>query len=198
MALIAAVLIAAGESTRMGRPKPLLPWHDVPLLEYQTASLLDGGTAEVVVVLGHKHETVATHVTGPGVRYVVNHQYRQGKTTSIKAGLKDVSPDAEGILLLAVDQPRPAEIISTVIDAHLHSGALITSPRYRGHGGHPLIFSHLLRGELGAISEEGQGIREVLQAHADEVNEVECDDPVVRLDLNSLKAYEEARARYGA
>ena len=198
MALIAAVLIAAGESTRMGRPKPLLPWHDVPLVEYQTTSLLDAGTAEVVVVLGHQHETVATHVTGPGVRYVVNHHYRQGKTTSIKAGLKDVRPDAEGILLLAVDQPRPAEIISTVIAAHLRSSALITSPRYRGHGGHPLIFSHLLRGELGAISEEGQGIREVLQAHADEVDEVEFDDPVVRLDLNSLNAYEEAKARYGA
>ena len=198
MALISAVLIAAGESTRMGRPKPLLPWHDVPLVEYQTTSLLDAGVAEVVVVLGHQHETAAAHVMGPGVRYVVNHHYRQGKTTSIKAGLKDVRPDAEGILLLAVDQPRPAEIISTVIDAHLRSNALITSPRYRGHGGHPLIFSHLLRADMAAITEEGQGIREVLQAHSGEVNEVECDDPIVRLDLNSLRAYEEARARYGA
>ena len=52
--------------------------------------------------------------------------------------------------------------------------------------------------ELGAITEEGQGIREVLEAHRDEVNEVEFEDPIVRLDLNSLEDYEDAKVRYGA
>ena len=195
---ISAILTAAGESTRMGRPKALLDWHGVTLVEYQTASLLSAGVAEVVVVLGHQHELIDSYVKGTAVRHVVNHEYRQGKTTSIKAGLRAVNAKAEGILLLAVDQPRPPEIISTIIDAHLGTEALITSPRHRGRGGHPLIFSLRLRAELESISEEKQGIREVLGAHRGEVNEVEIDDPVVLLDLNSPEAYEEAKARYGA
>ena len=198
MLSISAILTAAGESTRMGRPKPLLPWHGVPLVQYQTTSLLDAGVDEVVVVLGSQHEEVVPHVAGRGVRYVINSQYRLGKTTSIKAGLQSSNSGAAGILLLGIDQPRPAEIISTIIQAHLGHNALITSPRYQGLGGHPLVFSHLLRGELGAIVEERQGIREVFRAHSSEVNEVVIDDPIVRLDLNSPEAYEEAVARYGA
>ena len=195
---VSAVLTAAGESTRMGRPKALLEWHGATLVEYQTDSLMSAGVTEVVVVLGHEHELIAPYVRGPGVRHVVNREYRQGKTTSIKAGLRALDQEAEGILLLAVDQPRPPEMISTIIDAHLGTEALITSPRHRGRGGHPLVFSSKLRVELGSISEEKQGIREVFGAHRGDVNEVEIDDPVVRLDLNSPEAYEEAKARYGA
>ena len=182
----------------MGSPKSLLSWHGVTLVEYQTASLVSAGVAEVVVVLGHLHELVAPYVRSPRARCIVNHQYRQGKTTSIKAGLQSADPNAQGILLLAVDQPRPPETISTIIEAHLGSDALITSPRCRERGGHPIVFSRLLRRELESISEEGQGIREVFRAHRNEVNEVVIDDPVVLLDLNSPAAYEEAKARYGA
>jgi molybdenum cofactor cytidylyltransferase len=198
MPWISAVLIAAGESTRMGRPKPLLPWHGVPLVEYQTAALVGAGVTEVVVVVGHQHELVAPHVRGPGVRHVVNRDYRLGKTGSIKAGARSVDAEAAVILLLAVDQPRPSEIISTVVDAHLQADALVTSPRYEGRGGHPLVFSADLRGELEAISEEGEGVREVFRAHRAAVNEVSVDDPIVCLDLNSPEEYEDAKERYGA
>ena len=198
MALISAILTAAGESTRMGRPKPLLLWHGVSLIEYQAASLIRAGVAEVVVVLGHGVEEIAAHVKGGGVRYVVNPHHRQGKTTSIKAGLKSANPSATGILLLAVDQPRPPEIISAVIEAHLQSNALITSPRYRGRGGHPLIFSSTLRSQLEAITEEGQGIRELFQEHRDHVHGVPISDAIVRLDINSPEEYDEAKAQYGA
>ena len=198
MPFVSAILTAAGESTRMGLPKPLLSWHAMLLVEYQIASLIDAGVAEVVVVLGHRHELVASHVKGPGVRLVVNPDYRQGKTTSIKAGLRHIDPAATEVLLLAVDQPRPPEIIAAVMSSHLREKALITSPRYRGHGGHPLLFSARLRDELEAITEEGQGVREVVQAHLADVNRVPIDDPIVRLDINSPEEYEEARARYGA
>ena len=198
MALVSAILTAAGESTRMGRPKPLLSWHGVTLVQYQVAGLLDAGVAEVVVVLGHQHQAVTPHVEGPSVRYVVNPNYRQGKTTSIKAGLRAIDPTAEGILLLAVDQPRPPEIISAVMEAQAKSAALITAPRFNGRGGHPLVFSPLLKSELEAITEERQGVREVIRAHRSEINEVEIDDPIVRLDLNSPEEYEAAKTRYGA
>ena len=194
---ISAILTAAGESARMGRPKALLPWRGVTLLEHQIRTLTDAGTAEVVVVLGHQADAVAPYVQGQGVRWVTNPDYRLGKTTSIKAGLQAIAPDAAGILLLAVDQPRTQEIIARVIGAHVEADAFITSPRFQGRGGHPLVFSLTLKDELERISEDKQGIREVLQAHRGQVTEVEFDDPMVRLDINTRQEYEEAKKQYG-
>ena len=195
---VTAILTAAGESTRMGCPKPLLPWRGVTLVEYQTASLLSGGVDEVIVVLGHEASRIEPRVKVPRTRCVVNRRYRRGKSTSVLAGLAQVPSDAEGILLLGVDQPRPPEIVAAVLDSHKAAGALITSPRYEGRGGHPLVFEASLRSELEGVTEEREGIRAVFRAHLDEVNGVAIDDPIVCLDLNTPEAYEEARERYGA
>ena len=181
----------------MGRPKPLLPWRGATLVERQISALFDGGVSEVVVVVGHEADAVAAQVSCTGARCVVNPDYLQGKTTSIKSGLRAVSADADAILLLAVDQPRTASIVSAVVRAHASGDCLITSPRYQGHGGHPLIFAASLRDELASISEEKQGIREVFQAHRDSVQEYALDDPQIRLDLNTPEAYEDAARRYG-
>ena len=127
-ARVSAILTAAGESTRMGSPKPLLRWHGVTLVEYQTRCLLEGGVSEVVVVLGHRAEDVIPFVKGPNVRYVVNSRYREGKTTSIKTGLAAVSLDADAIALLAVDQPRTADVVSRVVTSYIENDTAITSP----------------------------------------------------------------------
>ncbi len=195
---ISAILTSAGESTRMGQLKPLLKWRGTTLVEYQLRSLLDAGVSEVVVVLGHRGREVQPYIREPGATAMMNPDYRMGKTTSVKAGLRGIAPTADAVLLLAVDQPRTETIVRTVIDAHTKADALITSPRYRGHGGHPLVFSALLIEKLKHISEDRQGIREVFQAHRHEVNEVEIDDPMIRLDLNTPEEYEQALKRYGA
>lgn len=194
---VSAILTAAGESRRMGRSKPLLPWRGITLVEHQIGALFQGGVSEIVVVVGHEADAVAARVVCTGALCVVNPDYLRGKTTSIKTGLLSVSADADAILLLAVDQPRTEDIVSAVVRAHISANALITSPRYQGHGGHPLIFSASLREELARISEEKQGIREVFQAHRDSVQEYELDDPMIRLDLNTPAAYEDALRWYG-
>jgi len=194
---ISAILTAAGESRRMGRPKPLLPWRGTTLVEHQIDALFSGGVSEVVVVVGHEADAVVAQVSCTGARCVVNPDYLQGKTTSIKAGLRAINADADAILLLAVDQPRTKSIVSAVVRAHVSGDYLITSPRYEGHGGHPLIFAASLRDELAAITEEKQGIREVFQAHRDSVQEHALDDPMIRLDLNTPEAYEDAVRKYG-
>lgn len=191
-------MTAAGESTRMGRQKPLLAWHGLPLVRFQIESLLAAGVSEIRVVLGYKRWHVLPHVWGRGVRPVLNRDYRDGKTTSVLRGILSARPEATDLLLLAVDQPRPDWVVKRVIESHVEKDALITSPRYEGRGGHPLLFSATLRGELESITDEGQGIREVFDAHRGEVNEVEFDDPIVRLDLNTPEEYEAARAKYGA
>ena len=89
MAGVAAVLIAAGESVRMGAPKPLLPWLGDTLIEYQVNSLREAGVSQTVVVLGHAAADVAPLVEGSDdVIVLVNPHYREGKTTSIKLGIR--------------------------------------------------------------------------------------------------------------
>lgn len=197
MPFISAVLTAAGLSSRMGSPKPLLPWRGKTLVESQIDTLLQAGASEVIVVLGHRAEEVAPYVAGDTVRAVINHQYRDGRASSIRAGLDAVSPDASDIVLMAVDQPRTPQVVSRVIREHLQANALLTSPRYRRRGGHPLMFSASLLPELSQISEEKQGLREVFERHRAEITQVHFHDPSIRLDLNTPQAYREAYTKYG-
>jgi molybdenum cofactor cytidylyltransferase len=182
----------------MGRPKPLLPWRGTTLIEYQVDSLFQAGISQIVVVLGHESAAVARFVDERSARRVVNESYRNGRTGSIKTGLAAVDTDADAVLFLGVDQPRTPDLIRQIVEAHTQRNALITSPRYQGRGGHPLVFSISLREELASTSEENQGVREVFRRHHGEVNEVEIDDPMVRLDLNTPDDYEKARAIYDA
>ena len=197
MRFISAVLTAAGLSSRMGSPKPLLPWQGKTLIESQIETLLESGASEVIVVLGHRADDVAPHVNGDTVCAVVNDQYRDGRTSSIRTGLEAVSLKAHDIVLMAVDQPRTPQVVSRVIRDHLQANALLTSPRYHGRGGHPLVFSASLLPELSQISEEKQGLREVFERHRSEITQVHFDDPSIRLDLNTPEAYREAYEKYG-
>ena len=194
---ITAVLLAAGESSRMGQPKPLLPWGDVTLVRYQAVALAEAGAGDIIVVLGPSTSDAEAKLQGlDTVRTVFNQQAPEGKTTSVRLGVSQVAEDADGILLLAVDQPRTAEIMRRVIEAHTAGSALITHPTYEGRGGHPIIFDASLTDELLAVTEERQGIREVVGRHMDSVQRVELGDPMVRLDLNTLDDYHAALAQY--
>lgn len=176
----------------MGSPKSLLSWCGVSLIEYQITSLVRSGVAEVIVVLGHKHEEIQPLVYGRNVRSVLNSQYQTGKTTSIKSGIYAADQQASDFILLSVDQPRPPAVISMVLDSHSSNDALITLPRHLDHRGHPVIFSSSLRPELTSISESRKGVRAILDAHSVEVNEVSFDDPIVCLDINTPEEYEHA------
>ena len=118
MSEVAAIIISAGESTRMGRLKALLPWHGLPLIEYQISNLLQAGIVQIIVVLGYRYEELSRHVKGSGVQYIVNHNYKFGKTTSIKAGIGALKEEVSDILILSVDQPRPAPLIYSLINTH--------------------------------------------------------------------------------
>ena len=195
---VSAVLLAAGESTRMGRPKPLLPWEGTTLVQYQVASLLNGGVDEVCVVTGAGGEAVESLFRDEtGVRVVPNPDYKTGKTTSVRAGVRAVDAAAAAIVILAADQPRPDWVIRHVVDSHLSAGAPVTSPRFQGRGGHPLVFSAGLRQELLEITEAKQGIREVVRRHADRMNLLEFESRVVRLDINTPDTYAAAIRDYG-
>ena len=181
----------------MGRPKPLLQWQGATLVERQVSILFESGASEVLVVLGHRAEDVAPYVERAGAVSVPNEHYVEGRTSSIKAGIQAVPEKTEDIILLGVDQPRTAQIVRRVVDTHLGTRALLTSPRFQGRGGHPLMFSTRLIPELKLISEENQGLREVFERHRAEITEVHFDDPMARLDLNTPEVYEAAYQTYG-
>ena len=207
---IAAVLLAAGESKRMGRSKALLPWHGTTLIEHQIFSLASVGVSKIVTVLGNEASSINELLlkNWPWVRCVYNADYLQGRTTSVKVGLRALEPalsnideptKVKAILVLNVDQPRSPTFIRRLIDAHVSSGEpyLITSPTYRGQRGHPPIFSTVLYSELQEISENTLGLKEVFRKHQCDIQEVEIDSPEALLDLNTPEEYRAALEKSG-
>ena len=187
-------MLTAGESTRMGSPKALLDWFGKPLIQWQIETLLDAGISDVIVVLGHSHESISKYVSGKNIATVVNHNYKQGKTTSVKAGVQLLKDNARHVLLLSVDQPRPKELISLLIDRHLENNALITAPRFEGHGGHPVIYSIELKDKLKQVSEVNLGVREIMSLYRSEIQWVKVDSSVATLDLNTPEVYQKAKS----
>ena len=197
MAETAAILLAAGESSRMGRLKALLPWRGDTLIGCQISSLLQAGADQVIVVLGHQRDELLPLLEGQEkVVSVFNPDYQQGKTTSIKAGLRCLDDSRfQTLVLLNVDQPRSPETISTLLVSHESSNSLITIPAYQGKGGHPIIFDGSLLPELLKIEEASQGIRAVVENHQERMQRVEVDDQEVLWDLNTPEQYQEALTR---
>jgi molybdenum cofactor cytidylyltransferase len=189
-----AILLAAGESRRMGQLKALLPWQGTSLLAHQVTALLEAGVDRVIVVLGHRAEELKPIVEGqPEVTCVVNPDYLVGKTTSIKAGVKSLCrDDLDSLLVLNVDQPRTAGTIRHLLDRRRASPAPITIPTYRGKGGHPIILNASLIDELLSIQEDTLGLKAVMQRHQEYIQRVEVEDPEVLWDLNTPEQYQEA------
>lgn len=193
--------------------KALLDWQGRPLIIHQIVALREAGAGEVVVVLGHRAPELQARIganrevyAAGNVRCVINSDYAQGKTTSIKAGLRALAPEPNSnpesgsnsgsgsgpILFLNVDQPRSAGVIRQVLDAHCDGGALITIPTCNGKGGHPVAVSRELRGELLAISEATQGMRAVMNRRRAATRRVELGAPELLWDLNTPKQYRAA------
>jgi molybdenum cofactor cytidylyltransferase len=190
---ISAILLAAGESTRMRTQKALLPWRGTTLIQYQVNSLLEAGVSQVVVVLGYRAERLRSLlVDTPGVQTVLNLRYRTGKSSSVRAGVRQVPPDASAALVLSVDQPRSPELVRRVIEAYREKKAPVTYPAYHGRGGHPIIFDGALLPEMARVRESRQGLREVVQHHSAHVNRFTLNDPQILLDFNEPGEYEKA------
>ena len=187
----------------MGQLKALLDWQGRPLIIHQIVALREAGADEVIVVLGHRADELQARVGANRdvynlgkVRCVINEDYAQGKTTSIKTGLWALGPSANpdaAILMLNVDQPRSARVIKRTLHAHLDGDAnLITIPTYRGKGGHPIVVSRSLYSELIAIDEKTQGMRAVTERHRDATQRVELGAAELLWDVNTPEQYQAA------
>jgi molybdenum cofactor cytidylyltransferase len=179
----------------MGSPKPLLDWHGRPLVQYQVDQLRAGGCDLVVVVLGHRADRIRPFVDGLEATVVENPIYREGRATSVRAGAAAIPSVARWVLVLGVDQPRPAVTVREVVKATEHSEVAIIIPTYQGRHGHPTAFPGRLLPEIRQVRDETLGLREVVRRHEKEIQLLEASSPDVLLDLNTAGDYE--AARYG-
>ena len=206
---IAAILLAAGESTRMGRLKQLLPWAGTTLVAWQVNQLRQAGAGDVVVVLGHEAEQVLPAVPVEA-RVVVNKAYKQGRATSLRCGAEALSGSAggggasggrssseiEAILILSVDQPRPAWLSRLLIERWRAEQALIVSPRFTRRYGHPILIDGSLLGELRQVEDETLGLRAVIDRHLPQAQSLPVANDSVDVDLNTPADYEAALAAF--
>lgn len=186
---ISAVLLAAGESSRMGEFKQLLPFGRSTFVEQVVDALLGSAVAEVIVVLGHRAEAVIERIGSRPVKITQNPDYKQGMSTSIIAGLRLVASEAGAVMIALSDQPLlNSRTIDNLIDSFLSGGKGIAIPTYRGIRGHPIIFAKKYVAELMAVKGDIGG-RQIISAHPEDVLEVAVASEGVVVDINTRDDY---------
>jgi molybdenum cofactor cytidylyltransferase len=191
--LRAAIVLAAGSSSRMGASKALLPWEGTTLVRYAVRELVAAGATRVVVVVGADAEQVlAALPDSDTVVPLVNREYAGGRSSSIRIGATAISPSCRALVVQSVDQPCPAAILRALYEAVEHGGVDIAVPVFDGRRGHPICLSGQLLPELMDVREEDQGLRAVVRRHAEARREVPVDSAVIHLNLNDSAAYAEA------
>ncbi len=165
--MLAGILLAAGESRRMGFPKALLPYRTTTFLGH-LLEVLRGQVEPLVLVLGHEAERIRSAVPlPPDVRVVVNQDYRLGQLSSLKVALRslDARDAAEGALVALVDHPSIGrELVAQLLRAFTERRPQALLPTYHGRRGHPMIVSAELFPELLAAPLD-QGAKPVVRAH---------------------------------
>ena len=188
--MISAILLAAGEAKRMGKPKQLMPLGGKSILEHSLDNLLGSKVNEVIVVVGCEAEAVAKKVAARMVRIAVNPAYKQGMSTSLVKGLELVSDGATAVMIALADQPFiSSQVINQLIDEFETHKKGIAVPVYKGRRGHPIIFAIKYRGELLELSGDAGG-KEILERHPDDVLEVDTGSEDIHRDIDDMKSYE--------
>jgi molybdenum cofactor cytidylyltransferase len=201
----AALILAAGESRRMGSPKALLPYAGASFLDTLIA-LVAPRCSPVVVVLGAAAGEIRASARRPAV-FVVNPEWRRGQTSSMQCGLRAVPPEAAGVLFTLVDHPavapatidalldrtwdRPSPFVACRPSPNhdgLGDGALLRVPRYRGRRGHPIWFSRELIPEFLALP-AGGAARDVVRRHAADTGFLDLDDAGIVADIDDPADY---------
>lgn len=187
--MIWAVILAAGESRRMGTQKLLLPFGEETVVEAVVRTALASGVDRAVAVLGADREAIRARLEPRGVDFAVNERFAEGMLTSIQAGFLALPPEVEAAVVMLGDQPfLPPSVVDTVIQGRRESGKGIVIPVFRGRRGHPVLVDLKYRAEVLAI-DPADGLRRLMRGHPDDVAEVEVDDPNILRDLDTPEDY---------
>ncbi len=186
---VSAILLAAGQSRRMGAFKPLLAFGGRTVIETCVDNLMAAGVGEIVVVVGHRGDEVRARLRHLPVRFALNEVAASEMTVSIARGVEQLSDEAQAVLIALVDQPAVApDIIRHIIETAAQTGARLVVPEHAGRGGHPVLIDLAYRNELLSL-DAGQGLRALFDRYRQEVRRVAVTSPFIRRDMDTWADY---------
>ncbi|MFQ5823932.1 MAG: NTP transferase domain-containing protein [bacterium] len=195
--MISAIILAAGASTRMGKPKALVKFKEKTFLETVIDNFQKAGIEKIIVVLGHAVEEIATKLKLPSDLYVLNEKYTLGQFSSFQTGVKYLEPDIAGTFLALVDQPQIGETVLTkLLNAFVGNSNKIIIPTYQGKRGHPPIFPKTLFHEI-LSSSSSQTAADLIRKNQDKVLEVKVKHECILWNINNKQDLHEVRKRSG-
>ena len=183
--MISAVILAAGTSSRMGRPKPLLDVGGQRLLERVFRAVQRSIAEEIVVILGADADRVTKEVPLDGAKVVVNEHYLEGMSTSIRAGIRSLSKEAECYFVVLRHQPLlQTETLDAMGEEWRATHAPVLIPTFHGVRGNPVLLDRSVFGEVESITGD-RGCRSIFGNYEGEIVEVPVSDPGVLLDIDT-------------
>jgi len=189
MGAIWSIILAAGESKRMGFPKMLLPVNGKSMIENVIMNVAESVSDGILVVLGASHEKIADLVRKYDVRYCYNENYKEGMFSSVQCGFRNLQSGIDAVMVFQGDQPFIApSVINSVIGAYRDSGKGIVMPVFGGKRGHPLLLG-MKYSEVVETIDPGEGLRSVARLYKDDVLEVETNDPGILRDFDTYDDY---------
>ena len=188
MKRLAAIVLAAGRSQRMGAFKPLLPFGERTVIESCLMNLQAAGLENIIVVLGHRAEEVRARLAGWPVKFALNAESHSEMGVSIARGLELLPDDIAATLITPADLPAvPPSAIRAVIETW-QQGARLVIPEYEGRGGHPVLLALDFRAELLHLDAQ-RGLRGLFETHSEEVRRAPVASPNIRRDMDTWKDY---------
>lgn len=186
----AAIILSAGESRRMGRPKAFLPFRGGTFLS-EIAATLGRRCSPVLAVFGFDAAACIERAAPLGITAIENRDYQLGMLTSLQAGLRVTGKEADAVLFTLVDHPA---ISPETVDLLLQSSAPIAIPRMGGKRGHPVLIRREICEEY-LLEPPSSKARDVIDRHGAEIDYIEVEDPGIADDIDDPALYEQLLAR---
>lgn len=192
--MITAIVLAGGESRRMGRPKMVMAWGSATVLAQVIRVLREGGAEDILVVTGGARQEVEEICSRERVTTVHNEEYASNEMLgSLQTGLRSLSADSEAALVTLGDQPQTeAATIHRLLEQYEKDRPELLVPSYQLHRGHPWVLGSRHWAEVLAMSAP-DSLREFLNRHTDDIRYVEVDSPTILQDLDTPEDYARRR-----
>lgn len=185
---VAAILLAAGRSERIGAFKPLLPFGETTVIRKCIQNLRQAGVEDIVVIVGHRAEELQQSVADLRLGFAFNPDSTSEMGASIACGLRELPPETKAALIALTDQPAvPPDIIRTIVSEWTSEQRLIV-PEFQGRGGHPVLVDLCFREELLDLDSSG-GLRSFLRAHQEQVRRLPVNSPFIARDMDTWDDY---------